>query len=621
MKLNTRFLLFRVISPLIASLAVFLVAGLRFAEPVWLSEHSVFLMASMMGGAYLIGHVFLLSPIARSKQISLHIVRVIAVGALVSLPVFLYFLMMDIDVSRMVIVYEIGILFFLLATNSFSSRPGLAILVNVGVLVIIVIASLPGMSQISAMTGKKIEFDSAVSYEFANYHDIKITKYKVFKDKELANGGSIETIDDTRLLLVTGYGKLYLIDTKGGKINIQKLDIRVPINADTYLTEAKNPNLYFRVTDIILEESESDVRKLYVAHHYFDTVNQCYTLRLSETQFDLQNLKAGEWLTRYDSQPCVKINKFPNLTGGRLAFTRDGNILLTVGVHSYSTREFADLDGSHYGRVIQINPTDWTARVFSKGHRNPQGLYVGSDKIWSTEHGPEGGDELNELEYGSDYGWPFSSFGTDYGKKTFEGGDPGKYLQGRLPFYAWVPSIGISNLVEVKGTEFSAWQDDLLVTSLNGMSIFRVRIRENRVVTIERLKLGERIRDIVELPSGKIMLWNGEDTLQFLESANYVFSECKGCHVLSTAGRSIGPGLRGIVGRKVADSGGYAYSKAMLDFGGTWTPERLDVFLANPAQTVPGTSMQVEGISDPARRKEIIQFLQGVQDYDVDKRR
>jgi len=155
MKQKIRYLLFRVISPLIASLAVFLVAGLRFAAPVWLSDHGVFLMAGMMAGAFLIGYVLLLTPIARSKQISLHILRVIAVGAIVSLPVFLYFLVMDIDVSRLVIVSEIGLLFFLLTTNSFSNRPGIVITVNIAVLSVTVFASLPGMSKITTMAGKK----------------------------------------------------------------------------------------------------------------------------------------------------------------------------------------------------------------------------------------------------------------------------------------------------------------------------------------------------------------------------------------------------------------------------------------------------------------------------------
>ena len=118
-KLNTRLLLFSVISPLIASLAVLLVAGLRLAEPVWLSKPSVFLLASMMAGTYLTGHIFLLSPIARSKQISLHILRVIAVGAIVSLPILLYFLIMDINVSRLVIVYETRVTIFFIGDEFF----------------------------------------------------------------------------------------------------------------------------------------------------------------------------------------------------------------------------------------------------------------------------------------------------------------------------------------------------------------------------------------------------------------------------------------------------------------------------------------------------------------------
>lgn len=107
----------------------------------------------------------------------------------------------------------------------------------------------------------------------------------------------------------------------------------------------------------------------------------------------------------------------------------------------------------------------------------------------------------------------------------------------------------------------------------------------------------------------------------FLESASSVFSECKGCHVLSPSGRSLGPDLHKIVGRKVANRAGYAYSKSMRHLGGTWTLEQLDAFLKNPAQTVPGTSMQFEGISDPVKRKEIIQFLQGQQKYSADERR
>ena len=302
MKQETRSLLFRVITPFFALLAIFLVAGLRFAEPVWLLDRGVFLMAGMVAGSYLIGHIILLLPIARSRQFFMHVLRVVAVAALVSLPVLFYLLIMDINVSRLVIVYELGLLFLLLTTNSFSSRPGFVLIGNALILGVIIYASFFSISQNTTASGEKVEFDNSVSYELANYHDIKITKYKLFNSEELANGGSIEAIDATRLLLATGYGSMYLIDTIGDELDVQKLNIRVSINADTYLSEAQNPTQYFRVTDILLEDTESSVRKLYAAHHYFDTVKQCFTLRLSETQVDLQNFQIGEWSTRYDTE-------------------------------------------------------------------------------------------------------------------------------------------------------------------------------------------------------------------------------------------------------------------------------------------------------------------------------
>lgn len=613
--------LLRLLSPLAATLAIFLLPGIRFAEPVWLTGGSVLLMAGMMAAAFLIGHVLLLTPIFSSDRILKRLMTVIAVGALVSLPVFLYFLVMDIDISRLIVIFETGLLFFLLITNSFQKLTIPAFIVNLIILCVAIFSSLPGLSKDGPTKGKPVEFDSSVSFEFANYHDVKITKHKIFNEKELANGGSIDTIDDSRILLVTGYGRFSIIDTSENDFDIKALNIRAPINSDTYLAEAKTPTLYFRVTDILLEEADSNTRKLYVAHHYLHSDKQCYTLRLSETQLDIQKLTIGEWVTRYDTEPCVKINAFSNLTGGRLALDNDGTILLTVGAHSYDTREFASLKDSHYGRIMHIDPADWSARVYSKGHRNPQGLHVSSYGIWSTEHGPEGGDELNLIEYGVDYGWPASTFGTDYGKKTYEDALPGQYLYGRLPLYAWVPSIGISNLIEVTGDEFIAWKNDLLVTSLNGMSIFRVRNRDGRAVNIERLKTGERIRDITELPSGKIVLWNGKDTIQILESASSAFSECKGCHVLSTAAQSIGPDLARIVGRKVASREGYAYSEGMRKFGGEWTLERLDAFIKDPAKTVPGTSMQFQGIAEADKRKEIVQFLNQQLKHSPDDRR
>lgn len=604
--------------PFCGALALFLAPGVRFAEPVWVAGEGIVTLAIMVSLAFVVGHLLLLTPIARSEQVFSRVLRAIAVGALVSLPITLFLLITEIGVSRIVVLYELVLLFGLLIVNSLPIHRRFAFIVSLGILAVTVVASwsLREVGSDIAITYA----DPAITYEFANYHDLKITTQVIFDGKERAEGGSIEAVDDTRLLLVTGYGKTFFVDIDETKLSVRPLDIRIPINAEAYLEQAQNPSKYFRVTDTLLERVDGPVRKLYAAHHHFDTESRCYTLRLSETQIDLRQPVAREWVTRYASAPCVELAKVWNTNGGRLAFMRDATILMSVGDHELPSELVVD-DDAHYGKVMRIDPADWTARSFTQGHRNPQGLLVEPDRIWSTEHGREGGDELNVLEYGSDYGWPFGSYGTDYGRKTLADSATGDHTRGRRPLYAWVPSIGVSNLIRVTGSVFPAWKDDLLVASLMGRSLFRVRIREDRVVTIERLMVGQRIRDLVELPRGQIVLWNGSDTIQMVESATHVFSQCYGCHTLSPENDGIGPDLSNVFGRRVAARAGYAYSEGMRRFGGDWTPERLDAFIADPAQTVPGTSMESEGVTDPAKRKEIIQFLQTRSEYEVDARR
>ena len=157
-----------------------------------------------------------------------------------------------------------------------------------------------------------------------------------------------------------------------------------------------------------------------------------------------------------------------------------------------------------YGKVIEIKRNDWSVKVFTRGHRNPQGLLVDGDEIWETEHGPQGGDELNLLQYGKEYGWPNETYGTDYGQKTFKfNKKTGVHSIKKRPIYAWIPSIGISNLMKMSGNAFPAWKGDLMVASLsglgNGYSLFRVRIREGSAVMVERFRTGKDRRDLLEM--------------------------------------------------------------------------------------------------------------------------
>ena len=345
--------LFSVVSPAIAALALFLVPGLNFSEPVWVLERSLIVLASMVAIAFLIGHILLLLPIARTQNVLLNLLRVAAVGAFVSLPVVLYFLLMDISVSRLVVLYELVLLFVLLVINNFDKRRGLVLLFNVALLLITLIASNPGSYFVPEKVGPKIKFDSAVTYEYANYHDLKISKSVIFdgtQREKLVNGGAIDIVDNNQLLLVTGYGKTYLVDISGAKPSVRPLAVQVPINAVTYLDQSTNPTEFFRVTDILLEKTDKSVRKLYAAHHYLDTENQCYNLSLSETQIDLRDPTPEPWVTRYSALPCAKVSTVRNTTGGRLAFMQDGSILMTIGDHSYKREELAVDNNAHWGK-------------------------------------------------------------------------------------------------------------------------------------------------------------------------------------------------------------------------------------------------------------------------------
>lgn len=456
--------------------------------------------------------------------------------------------------------------------------------------------------------------EKSVEYVFGSYYDLKVLSYPILKAK-IASGGGLALVGDNRVLLTTGDGDSYLLFIDEADLRVEPLNIKPPLDVRTHRKlNPKAKNRWYRVTDIILEKGDGNDYLLYAATTHWDRKQKCYTLRLSEAKVNFETPEPSDWIVRFETSPCLK-TRLPNETGGRLAFAADGSILMTTGNFRDPKNVDAEAPDYEYGKVIEINRDDWTTRIFTKGHRNPQGLLADGGEIYETEHGPQGGDELNLLTDGADYGWPKESYGTDYGQKTFSNntatGDHSKF---KRPVFAWIPSIGVSNLVKLHGDTFPAWKGDLMVASKtgsgNGKSLYRVRMREGRAVVVERLITGERIEDLVELPDGRLVLWNGVTTIQVVEGGNQVFSACIGCHAVRKEVHGIGPDLMGVVGSKVARHKNYDYSEAMVEFGGTWTRERLDKFLTNPQATVPGTTMDFEGIADPATRKKIVDYLE-----------
>ena len=210
--------------------------------------------------------------------------------------------------------------------------------------------------------------------------------------------------------------------------------------------------------------------------------------------------------------------------GGKMHFLDDGTLLVTTG-DGFEYREAAQDTHSHLGKIIRIN-TDGIApldnpfadgnsgdpKVYSYGHRNPQGLDVTSDgTIYLHEHGPKGGDELNRIEAGANYGWPAVTYGDNYSGAYVS---PLKEHPGtNQPEYYWVPSIAPSGLVIYEGDMFPEWQGDFLVGALVDEEVRRLVTENGRIIQEQPLfaELAERIRDIREAPDGELyILTDGE---------------------------------------------------------------------------------------------------------------
>ncbi|TRW99629.1 PQQ-dependent sugar dehydrogenase [Paracoccus sp. M683] len=194
--------------------------------------------------------------------------------------------------------------------------------------------------------------------------------------------------------------------------------------------------------------------------------------------------------------------------GSRLVLDGRGGLFVTTGdreeVESAQLAQSAD---NQIGKVVRIDLATGQAELWSLGHRNLQSAALGPDgALWTVEHGPQGGDELNRPEQGKNYGWPVISYGQNYS------GDPlaeGLTAQDGMeqPVYYWDPVIAPSGMDFYDGAMFPEWQGDALIGGLAGMALVRLRIEDGRVTGEARhFQDMARIRDVEVASDGAIML-------------------------------------------------------------------------------------------------------------------
>jgi aldose sugar dehydrogenase len=272
--------------------------------------------------------------------------------------------------------------------------------------------------------------------------------------------------------------------------------------------------------DIALDPAFPENRTLYLSYSHAEGGRT--TTRVMRARYSPDGLSDQQVI--FEAKPLVDSTAH---YGSRFAWGRDGTLHLTVG-DRFSQRDKAQALDNHLGKVLRINPDGSVPRdnpfvgregalpeIYTYGHRNPQGLAANpaTGEIWEQEHGAKGGDEVNVLKPGANYGWPLVSHGVNYD------GSPvgtGRHTAPGItdPLFHWDPSIAPSGMVFYTGDKFPGWKGDLLNGALKFKLVSRLDLDEQgRVVKEERFlenALG-RIRDVRQGPDGLVYIITDEN--------------------------------------------------------------------------------------------------------------
>jgi len=260
--------------------------------------------------------------------------------------------------------------------------------------------------------------------------------------------------------------------------------------------------------DILPHPSYESNRRIFIS--YAHGTRRRNALRVARATFDGEAIKDLEVI--YEAKPLKDTGHH---YGARLVWGPDDKLYVTIG-EGARYKERAQEMTSSFGSVIRINEDgsipddnpdfgpDALPELYSKGHRNPQGFAYDDERrvFWEHEHGARGGDEINIIEGGANYGWPIATYGIDYNGARITPFT--EYAGTKQPFKYWTPSIAPSGLAVYRGDLFPGWDGDLLVGAMAGQALHRVIMRGDKEAGEERYLIGQRIRDVRVGPDGAI---------------------------------------------------------------------------------------------------------------------
>lgn len=482
--------------------------------------------------------------------------------------------------------------------------------------------------------------------------DTDITRLDVSRP---GRGGGLTSLGED-VLLITHTGQIF---AGAGTGDMAETALAAPDNdyrgyaaaARTTFKDLNHNLSYFRYNDILHYRSDA-MRGLAVSYTEWDRENDCFrnTVSVLPIDRDVERIEeitaaAEDWRVVFRSTPCLVPKETyraveGHAAGGRIAFKAPGLLYLSSGDFGfdgvYAREAIAQDPDNNYGKVIEIDIAAGEGRNYSTGHRNGQGIVFDPDgNLWVAEHGARGGDELNLVREGKNYGWPVETFGTQYSglpiPNTLSYGHHDVHTP---PVYSWLPSIATSSLTVIDGFH-DIWNGDLLLASLQSANLYRIRLVDRHVQFTEVIEVGQRIRYAHQHNDGRIVLWTDDHYLVFLSPSktdatvafidDYIagldlddrtreklrasVGECMVCHSFRPDMAQSGPALGAVAGARKGAGRYNNYSSALRNAGGRWDREALIAYIDNPSAVAPGTTMPDPGIGDPQIQAALADLL------------
>ncbi|HVW74120.1 MAG TPA: PQQ-dependent sugar dehydrogenase [Rhizomicrobium sp.] len=354
----------------------------------------------------------------------------------------------------------------------------------------------------------------------APYHKVASYKVTTITDK-LHLPWSLAFLPDGKMLVTEKYPAHMRIVSADGTLS-------EPLTGLAGLASAKTLGLL----DVVLAQDFAKSRRIYFS--FFDTLPKGNSnTYLADGVLDEANNAVHDVTVIYRGVPELPEQNFSMKQGGRIAFAKDGTLFMTVGDRDGNKK--ADYDqalaqklDNDVGKIIHLtrdgapapdnpflNKPGVRPEIWAYGIRSPEGLAFAPDgTLWETEHGPRGGDELNRIQKGRNYGWPLITHGIDYPGGPIADGQAAKPGL-EQPVYYWDPVIAPSGLAVYHGKLFPQWNGNLLAGGLRGMGVYRLTLKNKKVVSEEPLlsDLRTRIRDVRVGPDGAVYVLTEQKAL------------------------------------------------------------------------------------------------------------